>query len=150
MLEALAGSGVMIVVDEVQGAEPEALALLTRLAGQLGPDQRLLLLGREAPAGIASLRRDGAVVWLGTADLAMTAPEVAALCRQGFGLAVSEAEAQRLRAATGGWTAAVVLAASQARSAGRADRTVADTAAAGVRGRALWRSGGDTARARRA
>ncbi len=117
MLEALAGSGAMIVIDEVQNAEPEALALLTRLAGQLGADQHLLLLGREAPFGIASLRRDSAAVWLGTADLAMTTPEVAALCRQGFGLAVSEAEAERLRAATGGWTAAVVLAASQARSA---------------------------------
>jgi LuxR family maltose regulon positive regulatory protein len=119
MLEALAGSGAMIVVDEVQNAEPEALALLTRLAGQLGPDQRLLLLGREAPPGIASLRRDSAAVWLGTADLAMTSPEVAALCRQGFGLVLSEAEGEQLRAAAGGWTAAVVLAASQARSAGR-------------------------------
>jgi LuxR family transcriptional regulator, maltose regulon positive regulatory protein len=117
LLEALAGSGVLIVVDEVQHAEPEALALLTRLAGQLGADQRLLLLGREAPAGIASLRRNSAAVWLGTADLAMTTPEVAALCRQGFGLTVSSAEAERLQAATGGWTAAVVLAASQARSA---------------------------------
>ena len=117
LLEALAGSGVMIVVDEVQQAEPEALALLTRLAGQLGADQRLLLIGREAPSGLGSLRRNSAAVWLGTADLAMTTPEVAALCRQGFGLAVSEAEAERLRAATGGWTAAVVLAASQARSA---------------------------------
>jgi DNA-binding SARP family transcriptional activator/ATP/maltotriose-dependent transcriptional regulator MalT len=119
MLEALAGSGATIVVDEVQNAEPEALALLTRLAGQLGADQRLLLLGREAPSGIASLRRDSSAVWLGTADLAMTTPEVAALCRQGFGLAVSQAEAERLRTATGGWTAAVVLAASQARSAGQ-------------------------------
>jgi DNA-binding SARP family transcriptional activator len=117
MLEALAGSGAMIVVDEVQNAEADALALLTRLAGQLGADQRLLLLGREAPAGIASLRRDSAAVWLGTADLAMSVPEVGALCRQGFGLTVSVAEAERLRAATGGWTAAVVLAASQARFA---------------------------------
>jgi LuxR family transcriptional regulator, maltose regulon positive regulatory protein len=117
LLEALAGSGAMIVVDEVQHAEPEALALLVRLAGQLGADQRLLLIGREAPSGIAALRRNSAAVWLGTADLAMTTPEVAALCRQGFGLAVAEAEAERLRAATGGWTAAVVLAASQARSA---------------------------------
>ncbi|MGD0699097.1 MAG: BTAD domain-containing putative transcriptional regulator [Trebonia sp.] len=117
LLEALAGSGVMIVVDEVQHAEPEAVALLTRLAGQLGADQRLLLIGREAPSGIASLRRSSAAVWLGTADLAMTTPEVAALCRQGFGLAIPEAEAERLRTATGGWTAAVVLAASQARSA---------------------------------
>ncbi|HXL87734.1 MAG TPA: BTAD domain-containing putative transcriptional regulator [Streptosporangiaceae bacterium] len=119
MLEALAGSGAMIVLDEVQNAEPEALSLLTRLAGQLGAGQHLLLVGREAPSGIASLRRDSAVVWLGTADLAMTTPEVAALCRQGFGLTVSGAEAERLRAATGGWTAAVVLAASQSRSAGQ-------------------------------
>ena len=119
MLEALAGSGATIVVDEVQHAEPDALGLLTRLAGQLGAGQRLLLVGREAPSGIASLRRDSTVVWLGTADLAMTAPEVAALCRQGFGLAVSAAEAERLRAATGGWTAAVVLAASQSRSVGQ-------------------------------
>ena len=119
MLEALAGSGALFVVDEVQNAEPEALALLTRLAGQLGAGQRLLLVGREAPLGIGSLRRDSGAVWLGTADLAMITPEVAALCRQGFGLAVSEAEAERLRAATGGWTAAVVLAAGQARSAGQ-------------------------------
>src|SRR6202034_1105424 len=63
--------------------------------------------------------RDSTAAWLGTADLAMTTPEVAALCREGFGLAVSEAEAERLRAATGGWTAAVVRAASQASSAGR-------------------------------
>ena len=85
----------MIVVDEVQQAEPEALALLTRLAGQLGADQRLLLIGREAPIGLGSLRRNSAAVWLGTADLAMTTPEVAALCRQGFGLAVSEARPNR-------------------------------------------------------
>ena len=54
MLEALAGSGVMIVVDEVQHAEPEALALLTRLAGQLGADQRLLL---HRPRGAVRPRR---------------------------------------------------------------------------------------------
>src|SRR5580698_6344960 len=69
MLAAVAGSGLMIVVDEVQNAEPEALALLTRLAGQLEAGQRLLLIGREAPAAIASLRRDSAAAWLGTADL---------------------------------------------------------------------------------
>lgn len=104
MLEALAGSAAMIAVDGVQNAKPDALALLTRLTGQLGAGQRLLLIGREAPSGIASLRRDSAAVWFGTADLAMTAAEVAALCREGFGLAVSAAEAERLRAATGGPT----------------------------------------------
>ncbi|MGH3272698.1 MAG: AAA family ATPase, partial [Streptosporangiaceae bacterium] len=33
MLEALAGGGATIVIDEVQNAEPEAVTLLTRLAG---------------------------------------------------------------------------------------------------------------------
>jgi hypothetical protein len=29
------------------------------MAGQLGDGQRLLLVGRDAPAGLAPLRRDG-------------------------------------------------------------------------------------------
>ena len=120
MLEALPGTGAVIVVDEIQHAEPAAVALLSRLAAQLDPGQRLLLLGRDAPAGLAPMRRDGAVAWIGTADLAMTAEEVAALCRDGFGLPVSATEAGRLRTVTGGWTAAVVLAAAHAQTAGRA------------------------------
>jgi ATP/maltotriose-dependent transcriptional regulator MalT len=119
MLESLAGQPAVIVVDEVQNAEPEAVSLLTRMAGQLAAGQRLLLLGRDAPQGLQPLRRDATTVWLGTADLAMTADEVTELCQQGFGLPVSAAEAARLRNATDGWTAAVVLAASRARSADR-------------------------------
>jgi DNA-binding SARP family transcriptional activator/ATP/maltotriose-dependent transcriptional regulator MalT len=118
LLEALAGQPAVVVVDEIQNAEPAAVTLLTRMAGQLGPGQRLLLLGRDAPPGLEPLRRDGSATWLGTADLAMTAEEVAALCQDGFGLPVSAADAARLRTATDGWTAAVVLAASRARSAG--------------------------------
>ena len=120
MLEALPGTGAVIVVDEIQHAEPAAVALLSRLAAQLEPGQRLLLLGRDAPAGLAPMRRDGAVAWIGTGDLAMTAEEVAALCRDGFGLPVSATEAGRIRTVTGGWTAAVVLAAARGQTAGRA------------------------------
>jgi DNA-binding SARP family transcriptional activator/ATP/maltotriose-dependent transcriptional regulator MalT len=117
MLESLAGQPAVIVVDEIQNARPEAVSLLTRMAGQLGDGQRLLLVGRDVPAGLAPLRRDGSTAWLRTADLAMTADEVTALCQVGFGLSVSAADAARLRSATDGWTAAVVLAASRARSA---------------------------------
>lgn len=119
MLEALGGQGAVIVVDEIQHAEPAAVALLSRLAAQLGPAQRLLLLGRDAPAGLEPMRRDGAVAWIGTADLAMTTKEIAALCADGFGLAVPAAAAGRLRSATDGWTAAVVLAAAHAQSVGQ-------------------------------
>ena len=118
MLEALGGQAAVIVIDEIQHAEPEAVSLLTRLAAQLSPGQRLLLLGRDAPAGLEPMRRDGAVAWIGTVDLAMTAGEVTALCQDGFGLAVPAAEAGRLHSATDGWTAAVVLAAARAQSAG--------------------------------
>ncbi len=119
MLEALAGAGALIIVDEIQNAERDAAALLTRLAGQLESGQRLLLLGRDAAPGLGQLRRAGAAAWLGTADLAMTAQEIATLCRDGFGLTVPDTDAAWLRDITGGWTAAVVLAAAQARSAGR-------------------------------
>ncbi len=119
MLEGLAGSGALIVVDEIQNAEPDAVALLTRMAEQLEAGQRLLLLGRDAPACLERLRRSASTAWLSTADLAMTAEEIAILGRDGFGLAVADADAARLRQTTGGWTAAVVLAAAQARSSGR-------------------------------
>jgi len=118
MLESMAAQPAVVVVDEIQNAEPEAVSLLTRMAGQLAEGQRLLLIGRDAPPALEPLRRDGSAAWLGSADLAMTADEVRALCQDGFGLALSEADAERLRAATDGWTAAVVLAASRARSAG--------------------------------
>jgi DNA-binding SARP family transcriptional activator len=119
MLEALAGSGAVIVVDEIQHAEPDAVSLLTRLAAQLAAGQRLVLIGRSAAAGMEPLRRDGATAWLSTGDLAMTDAEVGTVCRDGFGLDVPPADASLLRSATDGWPAAVVLAASGAQRARR-------------------------------
>ena len=48
MLEAVAGQDAVIVVDEIQHAQPDALSLLIRLVALLDSGQRLLLLGRHA------------------------------------------------------------------------------------------------------
>lgn len=42
MLESTAAQPAVVVVDEIQNAEPEAVSLLTRMAGQLADGQRLL------------------------------------------------------------------------------------------------------------
>lgn len=42
MLESMAAQPAVVVVDEIQNAEPEAVSLLTRMAGQLADGQRLL------------------------------------------------------------------------------------------------------------
>ena len=102
MLQAVAGQDAVIVVDEIQHAQPDALSLLIRLVALLDSGQRLLLLGRHAPAGLGPLRRDGTAAWLGTADLAMTSEEVAALWQDGFGLPMSTGRG-RPAAVSHGW-----------------------------------------------
>ena len=120
MLEALPGTGAVIVVDEIQHAEPAAVALLSRLAAQLDPGQRLLLLGRDAPAGLgadAPGRRRG-----------LDRHGRSRHDRRGSRRALPgrlrapgvRDRGHRIRTVTGGWTAAVVLAAARAQTAGRA------------------------------
>ena len=60
--------------------------------------------------------------------MALRADETLALCRSGFGLDVSDTDARLLDAATGGWTAAAVLAVSRAK---RTDTPLRDLAGVG-------------------
>ncbi len=114
MLAALAGESCAIVIDDVHHADRDAAKLIARIAAQLLEPQRLLLLARHLPNGLARVRRAGGVQ-LGAEDLALRPEETLALCRDGFGLAVSADEGRDLDTATSGWTAAAVLAASRAK-----------------------------------
>jgi ATP/maltotriose-dependent transcriptional regulator MalT len=114
LLSGLAGESGAIVIDDAHNAERDAAALIERIARQLGPSTRLLVLARVLPGGLPALRRGGAVR-LTAADLALRAPETLELCRTGFGLSPSAEEVTALDGATGGWTAAAVLAASRSR-----------------------------------
>lgn len=114
MLATLSSECVAIVVDDAQHAERDAGVLVDRMADQLLAPQRLVVLARRLPAGVPHLRR-AAVHSLNASDLALRPEETLELCRAGFGLEVSPDEGRMLDAATGGWTAAVTLAASMAK-----------------------------------
>ena len=118
MLAGLDGESCAIVIDDAHHADRGAAALVDRIAGQLADSQRLIVLARHLPAGLDRLRRPDAFA-LGAPELSLTPEETLELCRAGFGLDVSADEARSLNAATGGWTAAAVLAASRARRTAR-------------------------------
>jgi DNA-binding SARP family transcriptional activator len=114
MLDALTGESCAIVIDDAHHALRDASALIDRIAARLAPPQRLVVAARRLPPGVERLRRADAAQ-LGAADLALRPDETLEFCRSGFGLEVSPDDGRLLDAATGGWTAAAVLAMSRAK-----------------------------------
>ncbi|HEV2362267.1 MAG TPA: hypothetical protein VGS21_11235 [Acidimicrobiales bacterium] len=121
MVAAIAGESCVVVIDDAHHAARDAAVLIDRIAASVAPPLRLVVLARRLPAGAERLRRAEAVS-LSATDLALTDAEVLTLCRTGFGLDVTGDEAGMLEAATGGWTAAAVLAASRAKQSGKSLR----------------------------
>jgi DNA-binding SARP family transcriptional activator/tetratricopeptide (TPR) repeat protein len=117
MVEALKDEPCAFVIDDVHHADRDAGLLIDRLATSLRGDQRLVVLGRRLPPGAERLRRADALQ-LTASDLALSGDETLRLCRDGFGLDVAEDVARGIDGATGGWTAATVLAAARARRTG--------------------------------
>jgi ATP/maltotriose-dependent transcriptional regulator MalT/DNA-binding SARP family transcriptional activator len=117
LLGALASERCAIVVDDAHHAQRDAGQLIERMAGQLQPQQHLVVLARRLPPGAARLRRANCVQ-LSAADLALRSDETLQLCRAGFGLDVGPAEVAALERATGGWTAAAALAGARAQRTG--------------------------------
>jgi DNA-binding SARP family transcriptional activator/tetratricopeptide (TPR) repeat protein len=128
MLSALRGESCAFVLDDAHHARPDAAALIERLATRLQGEQRLVVLARHLPPGAQRLRR-AEHLHLTSADLALTADETLELCRSGFGLRVSRETAETLDRATGGWTAATVLAAARAARTSEPVGSLADAAA---------------------
>ncbi|HTW99149.1 MAG TPA: Clp protease N-terminal domain-containing protein, partial [Acidimicrobiales bacterium] len=118
LLAGIEGECCAIVVDDAHHADHSAALLIDRIATQLAAPQRLVVLARHLPSGLARLRRAGPA-HLGAVELALRPEETLELCRSGFALEVSAEDARALDVATGGWTAAAVLAASRARGTAR-------------------------------
>lgn len=129
LLTSLEEQPALLVIDEIQNASTEAIDLLVRATKRLGESQRLLLIGRHAPAGLDELAHEDGTVTLGTADLALTDLELGELCSRGFGMTLTPDQLTELRETTDGWVAAVVLVAA------RSDADDADIAVSGQRER---------------
>ena len=124
MVMALAGETCAFVIDDAHNAMRDAGLLIDRIAERITGGQRLVVLARQLPPGTERLRRADAL-YIGAQDLAFDLDETLQLCRSGFGLDATTEDARFLDRATGGWTAAVVLAASRARRTGKPIQTVA-------------------------
>jgi DNA-binding SARP family transcriptional activator/ATP/maltotriose-dependent transcriptional regulator MalT len=119
MLAGLASESCAVVIDDAHCATREAGVIIGRLMSRITGSQRLLVLARQIPPGAERLRQADTLL-LDATDLAVSPEETLQLCSSGFGLDVSATQGRLLDAATGGWTAAVVLAASRAKRTGQA------------------------------
>ena len=128
MIASLAAERCAFVFDDAHNAGPDAGALIDHIATTLEGEQRLVVLARQLPEGAERLRR-AEFMHLSSGDLALRSEETLKICRTGFGLDVGDAEIAVLGRATGGWTAAAVLAAARASRTGEAIETVAAAAA---------------------
>lgn len=131
-------------MSHVRHAGQDAARLIDRIVNQSPASTRLIVLARRLPVGLERLRRAEALQ-LDASDLGLRLEETLALCRTGFGLAVSGIQAQALHASTAGWTAATVLAASRVKRGAQSidDLTEVSGASPSGIGRRAWRGGGD-------
>lgn len=127
VIAALADEQCAIVIDDAHHADLGAAHLIEHLATRITGNQRLVVLARHLPRGAERLRR-AEFHQLSAADLALESSETLELCRVGFGLDVEPDEARAVDEATGGWTAASVLAIARAKRTGEPLRAVADAA----------------------
>ncbi|MBA2570490.1 MAG: hypothetical protein H0V04_04845, partial [Chloroflexi bacterium] len=103
---------VLVAVDEVHRASPEAAAWLAALAAELPDGTRLVIAGRRIGPALAALAQRQDATTAGVAELRFDHDDVSAiLTAVGRGTA-GPAEVDAILAATDGWPAAVVLSAA--------------------------------------
>jgi LuxR family maltose regulon positive regulatory protein len=106
----------VLILDDVHAlGDKQALQVLTIVAEHLPGASQLVLASRARPVlPLGRLRAHGALLELGSRELAMTRSEAASLLR-GAGVRVSSAEVDAIVARTEGWPAGLYLAALCAR-----------------------------------
>jgi DNA-binding SARP family transcriptional activator/ATP/maltotriose-dependent transcriptional regulator MalT len=119
------GGSIAVIVDEFQRATDDAAEWVAELGASLADGSHLIVAGRRLPAAI-NRRPEDAWTTIDADDLAFDAEEVAALLHSGSELAPDDADVAAVLDASGGWPAAVALAATTRESnAGRPDPATA-------------------------
>lgn len=121
---ALADERCTFVLDDVHCATADAAALIEHLSTRIVGEQRLVVLARQLPRGANRLRR-AECFHLGAGDLTLNETETLDICRKGFGLHAELDAIRALERATGGWTAATVLAVARSARTGESLDAVA-------------------------
>ncbi len=117
---------VLLAVDEVHRASPEAADWLATLAAGLPPGARMVIAGRRLGASLAELALDHGATFVGVEVLRFDALETAAVIKAVRGVPARPDEVERILAVTDGWPAAIVLAAASDLKAQTAVLTDAD------------------------
>jgi ATP/maltotriose-dependent transcriptional regulator MalT/DNA-binding SARP family transcriptional activator len=107
------GSGLTIVIDEVQRLGSPAIDWLADLAEELPPTSALLLTGRRLGPPLARLARRGGAVLVGPDDLRFDGDEMAAAIDAHLDRAAEPHEVAAISGLTDGWPAAVAVAAAR-------------------------------------
>jgi DNA-binding SARP family transcriptional activator/ATP/maltotriose-dependent transcriptional regulator MalT len=128
LMTALSSECCAFVIDDAHHCDRSAGLIIDRIASQLSASQHLVVACRKLPQGMEKARRAPSVR-LVAKDLRLEPEETLELCRTGFGLEITQEVGHQLDEATGGWTAAAVLAASRARSTGEGLLEIARVAA---------------------
>jgi DNA-binding SARP family transcriptional activator len=133
LIDALAAreDPVILALDDAHFLGGPSARLATRLMRSIGAPHRLWILARRLPAELDDARLTSDALTMGTADLAFTTAEAAALCATVLG---DESPAASLMTTAGGWPAALVMGALASskghaeadRLRGDAGRTIAD------------------------
>ncbi len=124
----------VLVFDDVHVlSESDSIEILSVLAEHVSEGSVVVLSGRVETPVVARLRMGGALLELGTDDLALTRREAELLLR-GAGLELSDDACAELFDRTEGWAGALQLAALAGRHAGRAAAQVDEAEAASFAG----------------
>ncbi|MEX2030117.1 MAG: BTAD domain-containing putative transcriptional regulator [Anaerolineales bacterium] len=102
----------VLIVDDVHlvNPSPSVMRFWSKFIDVQPENMTVIMAGREVPnLPLDYLLEKNRVAGIGPLELSLTTAELAELCQRAMGIALDEAEAERLQKETGGWVMGVLL-----------------------------------------